>query len=253
MLLIQDGRFGVPLDNVIAVAVTEFLFGLFLLFLLWPGEKQGKRLLDRWRIPEPAEDELAEAVRYLRRRRFWYPWLFLVIPLLGKAAGLGDAYANLTGILLVTVLLGGLLAELLAQRPSRGVRRDAVLMPRRLVDFVPVWALVLFGLAVVVAIVRLVLRPQWTLLALALVSATVAFVIAVLAVRRPASGGQRVDLALRHRSARVAIGLGVGLTAMVTWSSVGNLGSFVAFAVSIAALIAIVTPPHELPAVAQAG
>jgi hypothetical protein len=48
------------------------VFGLLLL-ALWPGERQGTKLLKRWGVAEPEEAEITIAVTYLRRRRLWYP------------------------------------------------------------------------------------------------------------------------------------------------------------------------------------
>lgn len=68
------------LDNALAVALTCGVFGLVILIVLWPGERQGARLLAKWGLPEATPDQVAMAVRYLRRRRFWYPWLFVGLP-----------------------------------------------------------------------------------------------------------------------------------------------------------------------------
>ena len=118
-----------PWDNVLAVGLLSGLIGLAILIVLWPGEKHGKRLLTRWGVPDPDPGEVALAVRYLKRRRLWYPWLFLAIPPLLDNGGMGS--------ILATLLLGGLIAELLAQRPSRGPRREAELAPRTLLGVVP--------------------------------------------------------------------------------------------------------------------
>src|SRR3954447_18777959 len=104
------------LDNLFWVAVIMGVLGLTILIVLWPGEKHGKRLLTRWGVPDPDAAEVALAVRYLKRRRLWYPWLFLAIPPL-----LDD---KTTGSILAVLLLGRLIAELLAQRPVRGPRRE---------------------------------------------------------------------------------------------------------------------------------
>ncbi|WP_103350273.1 hypothetical protein [Amycolatopsis sp. CA-128772] len=230
-----------PWDNVLGVALVMGLFGLAILIVLWPGEKHGKRLLERWGVPGPGPGEVAMAVRYLKRRRLWYPWLFLAIPPL-----LGDEGA---GTIVVTLLLGGLIAELLAQRPNRGPRREAVLVPRTLPGIVPVWVLVLGGLAAAGSMVHLGVTAQWKQLAVAAGTAVVCAAIALLAVRRPAVGDPRADLALRTRSARVAIGLGIGACTAIGWPA-GDFVSFLVVVAGLAAFLAVTAPVKRLPAAA---
>jgi hypothetical protein len=227
------------LDNLLWVAVIMGLFGLAILIVLWPGEKHGRRLLKRWGVPDPDEAEVALAVRYLKRRRLWYPWLFLAIPPL-----LDD---TTTGSILATLLLGGLIAELLAQRPARGPHREAVLAPRTLLGIVPAWVLVLGGLAAAGSMVHLGLTAQWRLLAVAAGTALAGAAITLLAVRRPAVGDPRADLALRCRSARVAIGLGIGAGTAIGWPA-GDFVSFLAVVAGLAAFLAVTAPVKRLPA-----
>ncbi|MEV6880091.1 hypothetical protein [Amycolatopsis sp. NPDC051128] len=229
------------LDNLFWVAVIMGVVGLAILIVLWPGEKHGKRLLERWGVPDPDAAEVALAVRYLKRRRLWYPWLFLAIPPL-----LDDTAA---GTIFATLLLGGLIAELLAQRPSRGPRREAVLAPRTLLGIVPGWALALGGLAAAASIAHLALIGRWTLLAVAAGTAVVCVAITLLAVRRPPVGEPRADLALRCRSGRVAIGLGIGACTAIGWPA-GDLVSFLVVAAGLAAFLAVTAPVKRLPAAA---
>ncbi|SEP51444.1 hypothetical protein [Amycolatopsis saalfeldensis] len=236
-------------DNALAVALTCGVFGLVILIVLWPGERQGTRLLTKWGLPEATPDQVSTAVRYLRRRRFWYPWLFIGLPLIPHAGDLQDS--NGGGAIVVTLLVGALIAELFAQRPARTARREATLTTRRMVDFVPPWALVVNLLAMLAAVAHLALLGQWTMFGITLAADAAAWLVAMLAVRRPAEGDPVVDLALRCRSARVAIGLGAGLCAMTGWTA-GNLSSLVAFVVTVAAFRAIAAPPGKLPATAAA-
>ncbi|RSM36961.1 hypothetical protein DMA12_38365 [Amycolatopsis balhimycina DSM 5908] len=225
-----------PWDNVLGVALIMGLVGLAILIVLWPGEKQGRRLLKRWGVPDPDDAEVALAVRYLKRRRFWYPWLFLAIPpLLDRTAG----------SLFTTLMLGGLIAELLAQRPSRGPRREAVLVRRTLLDLVPGWALGLSVLAATGSIVTLAVAGRWTSLAVAAGAFVVAWAIALLALRRPAVGG-RADLALRCRSARVAIGLGIATCAAAA-GPVQTFGAFLTVVLGLVVFLAVVAPVKRLP------
>jgi len=225
-----------PWDNVLAVALIMGLVGLAILIVLWPGEKQGKRLLKRWGVPDPDDAEVTLAVRYLKRRRFWYPWLFLAIPpLLDRTAG----------SLFTTLMLGGLIAELLAQRPSRAPRREAVLARRTLLDLVPGWAIGLSVLAVVASAGYLAVAGRWTPLAVSVGAFVVSWAIALLALRRPAVG-DRADLALRCRSARVAIGLGIA-TCAAGAEPVQTFGAFLSFAVGLAVFSAVAAPVKRLP------
>ncbi len=230
-----------PWDNVLGVALISGLIGLAILIVLWPGEKQGKRLLVRWGVPGPDAGEVALAVRYLKRRRFWYPWLYLALPPLLDDASPGTLFA--------TLLLGGLIAELLAQRPSRGRRREAELAPRTLLGIVPAWALVLGGLAAAAAIVHLALTSQPKLLAIAAGTVVVCAAITLLAVRRPPAGAARADLALRRRSARVAVGLGIGAVTAVGWPA-GDFTSFLVVVLGLAAFLAVTAPVKREPAAA---
>jgi hypothetical protein len=222
-----------PLDNKITIAVAMFGIGLVILFLLWPGDRQGVRLLRRWGITEPTGQDVADAVRYLRRRRLWYPWLFLVLPLAGTA----DTTWDVVG----TALFGGLLAEILAQRPSREPRRSASLVQRGILDFAPRWTLIVFGIATAVTVVRLAVTGQWVVLVAALVTTGLAWLIVLLAVRRPSIGRPEIDIALRTRSARVAVGLGIAAPASLA-GEVTNLPAALILVLSAAAFIAIAQP-----------
>lgn len=222
------------------------LFGLAILIVLWPGERQGRRVLARWGVSEPFDAEVEVAVRYLKRRRFWYPWLWLGLPVLPKLVWPDLPDSDTLSSIFATLLSGGLLAEFLAQRPARGPRREAVLESRRILDFVPAWALVVAGITELAAIVNLVFTVAGFRLVLALVAVAASWLIVLLAVRRPAQATDRVDLALRCRSARVALGLGIGSAAGLAW--VGGFTSFLCFVVSLAAFIAIASPPGKLPA-----
>src|SRR5437763_13692055 len=226
------------------------LVGLAILIVLWPGERQGKRVLAGWGIKDPSHDEVTAAVQYLRRRRFWYPWLYLLLPAVPRLFGSELPDLSFMGTIFVILLAGGLVAELLAQRSARGPRREAVLETRGVLDFVPAWALVLGAVTELAAVANLAFAASWPRLWLALVLLLASWVIVLLAVRRPSAGTDRVDLALRCRSARVALGLGIGSAAGLAWT-VGDFTSFLAFAVSLIAFSAIASPPGKLPTTAR--
>lgn len=237
------------LGTTLAVALVMGLVGLAILVVLWPGEKSARKLLGKWGVREPTEDEVAVAMTYLRRRRLWYPWLFLVLPVIPQATGMGASNPDTASTIGGTLLLGGLLAELFAQRPSRGSRREAVLERRAVRDFTPAWMLVVSGVAELAGLGYLATRAHWIPFAVAAGAIAGSWLIVLLAIRRPAAGTRRVDLALRCRSARVALGMGIGTTVMVCLP-VHNVVALLAFVVTLAALLAIASPPRELPAIA---
>ncbi|WP_236791380.1 hypothetical protein [Amycolatopsis sp. GM8] len=236
-----------PLDNVLAVAVLTGLFGLVVLVVLWPNAKHGRRLLRRWGVTEPSEVDVDEAVLYLKRRRFWYPWLFFVIPLLGEAAGVGKGTD--TAVIVWTVFLGGLLGELLAWRPPARRRREAMLSHRVVTDLVPAWALVLLALSVAGGVVRTILAREWAQLGITIGCAAIVAAVVAIALRRPAAGDAAVDLVLRARSARVATGLAIIVPGATV--RIGDVPSMLLFVLSVAACIAVVSPNPRVAAEAR--
>lgn len=239
-------------DNMLAVAVIAGLFGLAILIVLWPGEKHGRRLLRRWGLDQPSDGDVAEAVRYLKRRRFWYPWLFFLVPELTGALSPGEPDASSEWSSIVwTVLLGGLLGELLALRPVRNGHREAILVRRQVVDLVPLWALVLLGLAIAGGVVRYAVSEQWIALTVVVVCALVVGVIIAVAVLRPAAGDPVVDLVLRARSARVATGLAIAVPPSLPGAEVHTTPAALVLALSLAALLAVVGPSRRVAPTAR--
>jgi hypothetical protein len=220
--------------------------------LLWPTPRGARRLLVRWGVSDPTDAEVTDALTYLRRRRIWYPPVFLAGPALVR--WLSGWRPQSLWSLLGTLLLGALLAELLAQRPTRRSRREASLEPRRVRDLVPGWALAVLAVAATAVVlvgavglfgVRLpnllavgdsdVLAPHPGIAAAGAV-ATVLAVSAVLwlSVRRPPSGQPRSDAVLRIRSGRVATGLGVA--ALCALAATGT--TFLGLLVTLVGLVA---------------
>ncbi|MFD9734750.1 hypothetical protein [Umezawaea sp. NPDC059074] len=228
----------------IQLGVQGFV-GLMLLIALWPTDKTAAKVLRKWHVADPTPAQVAESKVYLKRRRLLYPWLFLAIGY--GASKLLPAADYFVPQILLTVLAGMLLAELIsAARPTRGPRRVAVLAPRRVVDVVPAWGLVVFGAAAVALAVALVVArpvPVPSLIALAAVVLAVTGAVR-LAVRRPTSGDEAVDAALRVRSGRVALGLGLAMTGMlVGGSSPGGFALLALCVVLIGLGWNLVTPP----------
>lgn len=225
------------------------------LLVLWPTRHSGARLLRRWGIPGPAEPQVAQAVRYLRRRRLLALVLFLILP---PVAGLvwpatNGARDQTPGDVVVPLLAAMLIAELVATvRPERGVR-VASLVPRRLGDLVPRWAIVVTALlaltAVALAVLGLAAQPWaagyaaelsdgteldtrdrlldgsgWYTLAGVLACLATVGALVVLALRRPAVSDQAVDAALRTRTARVAVGIGFGWLAALAFAAQERVG-----------------------------
>ena len=258
-------------DLLVSAAATAVL-GLVLLALIWPSERKGARVLGRWGVADPSPAEVGYAVIYLKRRRVWYPVMFVGVSLVTSAAGFGGPGRDDQPFLLqlvVVLLAGALLAELWAQRPPRGRPRSAVLTPRRITDLVPAWsiglAVLLFVFDAVVSVAGLAgtawarsgrIAPQWPLLGafgVALVGAGACW----LAVRRPVAGEPRADDALRVRSARVALGLTIGALAMVfSVDGTSRFGIPATLFVPVIGLIGwvwTVRQPSRVPSIASRG
>lgn len=224
--------------------ISSAVVVVVLLVVLWPVRSSGVNLLRRWGIAEPRPDQVAHAVRYLRRRRVLYVLLYVA---LAPVAALLDGKSDGTGgpvTFFVPLLVAMLLAELFAVvRPVRGPR-VASLDPRGWRDLIPRSAVavgaVLMLLVVVLSTLGLAAQPwadryaaalppnserfevsdeyraemtsttSWAALAGAAVCLVLVIVLVHLAVRRPAVPDEAVDAALRTRTARVAVAIGFG-------------------------------------------
>jgi hypothetical protein len=248
----------VPADNVIALIGVQIAFGLVMLVVLWPTPRAATHLLKRWGIDDPTGAEQAEALTYLRRRRLWYPWLFIGLPAALTAVGVltTEDQSHNSWSIPATLLIGGLLAELFAQRRSSAPVRTAVPVRRKPTDLVPLWALIAHATAATATVVTLVSavagaawarrwyefwpeRSLWVALIAAPLSAVAVWAVVGLALRRPPVTELRIDPALRARSARVPVGLGTAvlcvlfagthppspfimLAGLLTWVAVAN-------------------------------
>ncbi|TDQ04279.1 hypothetical protein [Labedaea rhizosphaerae] len=233
------------MHDVLLTAGLTTAFGLYLFVLLWPDRRRSLKLLHRWGVRQPTEADVTEAQTYLKRRRYWYPVLFLGLPFVtGPLHVLPDENPG-TGII-ATLVGGGLLAELLAQRRPRHTHREAVLARRVVTDLVPWWALAVFAATAVAAVVRLSARHVWADLGVAGAAVLATGLIVVLAMRRPVSGTIEVDLALRLRSARVATALGIVVAAAQTDLPAGPW-SWLGTALALAVAWSVVAPLKRVP------
>ncbi len=255
--------------GLIGLIGVEVLIGLVILVILWPTRRSAARLLRRWGAGDPTESELAEALTYLRRRRFWYPWLLIGLPALLDSTGLlpGNNNGLLPGnnddsmwSIPAMLLIGALLAELFAQRRSPAPTRAAVPVHRGLTDLVPTWALVLHAVAALGAFLLLgaalagvgwarrwypYLSTHVLLVALfaAVLTVLVVWVVVGLALRRPPVAELRIDPLLRTRSARVPVGLGTAmLCAMIAGGQGGDLRGMIIWLAGLGAWSLIADP-----------
>ncbi|WP_370941948.1 hypothetical protein AB5J62_22840 [Amycolatopsis sp. cg5] len=251
-----------PLDNVLAVIAVEIVLGLVTLVLLWPVPRSATKLLRRWGVGDPTEDEVAQALTYLRRRRVWYPWLLIGLPAALTGTGLLPAGQDTTWLLPSILLLGALLAELFAQRRDPSPVRAAVPVRRELTDIVPRWALVLHATAAIAAFVLLGAalagagwarnwhpswseRVLWLSLGAALVTVVTVWAVVGLALRRPPVAQLRIDPLLRTRSARVPLGLGTATLCALIGGDDGGLRGMLVVLAGLALWSAIAGPQRQ--------
>lgn len=195
--------------------------GLVLLVVLWPTQSTGRRLLKSWKVSDPTPAQVDDAIRYLKRRRLLYPWLYAGLTLVPFGTGRG------VGSLAAVVLGGTLLAELLAlSMPREGRQRVASLTPRGLFDIGSQYVLIAYAAIVAIGLVWLLVTLQIAQLPVLVVSVAAVGVVTWAAVARPADGDEEVDRALRTRSVHVSAGLG----AAVVGALVGGVFALVGIA-----------------------
>ncbi|MET0133820.1 MAG: hypothetical protein ABW215_09525 [Kibdelosporangium sp.] len=197
-------------------------------------------------MPSPDESQAAVAAGYLRGRRLLYPVLFLAAP--AALSGLANGPVRQLAPLVVALPIA-------AVRPVRGPR-VATLTRRHRRDFVPTWAVgLLLGLATLAVLLGAagwaaqpwadqvaavipagdsrspegitmnvaenyhaeITQPVWPLVFVGvLVGLVIVLGVVRLAVRRGSVADLQVDGALRMRSARVAVGIGIAWMASMT-------------------------------------
>lgn len=241
-------------NNLLVTALSSVAIGLVLLLVLWPSPARAAKLLVRWGVPDPDEAGIAEALRYLKRRRLVYPWVYIATPF----ALAGIMRSTGWSAVLVSLLVGAVVAELLAQRPRRGPRREAALTSRGVRDLLSPWSMgawaVLTVAAVGVPVAALAgaplpaMPPPGPALPLVMaVGATLAgIVIVALAVRRPPALLDRADEALRLRSAGVGAGLAMaalGVTGL-GWNTGAGFGLFL---LGMVGWLASTAPVRQVP------
>jgi hypothetical protein len=191
------------LTVVIAIAV---------LLVLWPTRSSGRRLLRTWGIEEPSDDQATEAVFYLGQRRILYVVLFMALKPTSGLLNLGDLRLPALGIFgpLVAAML---VAELISLWWPVGVLRGATLTPRSWRDLVPNWAVAITAVLVALVVVFAVAAPaplgdRISGAGYAAVCLVLVGLLVHLAVRRRGAADEAVAMALRTRTARVAVGIG---------------------------------------------
>lgn len=190
--------------------------GLFLLLALWPTRSTGKRLLKSWRVQDPTSAQIEDAIRYLKRRRFLYPWIFVGLTFVPLGSGRG------VGSFAAIVLGGTLLAELIATQLHReGSQRVATLTPRGLFDIANQYVLVSYAAIVAIGVVLLVVDLRIVQLPALVVSLAAVALVMWAAVARPADGDEVVDRALRTRSVHVSAGLGAAVVGALVGGGFG--------------------------------
>jgi hypothetical protein len=237
--------------SVVLAVVAWLLLGSVAVLLFLPDRRAGEGFLGRWGIGQPTAEQVATGTRYLRQRRVLYPLCYFAVPavvyagarLWGPAGGLGGV--RWWG-LLASILTALLLAEFVAAlRPARGTTRSALLSRRRWADLVPRWAvgvhIALVGLAAAQALAAIAAHARvaaavaaapgvgvslpepttvrrlldtsesWLILVQVALGLVGVYGVVLLAVRRRAEADPAVDAVLRTRSARVALGVGIGL------------------------------------------
>jgi hypothetical protein len=243
------------MDNLLMTLLVGGLEGLAILVVLWPTMQSGRSLLRSWSIEQPTDGQSMQAKRYLRDRRLLYPALFLLSGWIGDLSGISDAGWSSW---FVPVLSGLLIAEMIgALRRPAGVR-VAPLARRVWRDLVPSWAMSLLGVLAVLGL-ALAATGAWAVMGGIFLCLCLVLGVVALAVRRPVEGDLAVDAALRTRSARVTVGIGIAWMASMLPLAAQRSGivfddavGLVLFVVAVGGWIVVANPMRKLPFVRAA-
>ncbi|MEV0676871.1 hypothetical protein AB0I60_10130 [Actinosynnema sp. NPDC050436] len=210
------------------------LIALVVLLVAGATPQVGRRFLARWGVPDADEAQSRQAARYLRDRRLLCLPLVLFTP---GVFALPPHHAELLVLSQLRHFLPVLVALLLAEAFSAVRRvqgpRAAALSRRGWRDLVPPWAvIVLLALAAAALLISLLglffppatrkppAFPHGGTVTLAVVLGLAAvFGVVLLAVRRGVVADPLVDAALRARSARVAVGVGMAFTGYLVFAA----------------------------------
>ncbi|GAA0510662.1 hypothetical protein A8924_4798 [Saccharopolyspora erythraea NRRL 2338] len=204
---------------------------------LWSDRTRARKLARKWGVPEPSADQVDEVLHYRRLRLAGYPLIFVVAAVCCRLLlPPNPEHADETGqgsylALVAMFFFGAVIAELLAIariRKSQPMRLHlAEIAPRWGVGFCGALVPATFALGLIDLQAQPHITPNMLLLAeqnkqhtgtpiavpfvgTALVALLVMFVLWS-ARTRSFSADAELDRALRNRSARVVLGLGIGM------------------------------------------
>ncbi|MDI2028808.1 hypothetical protein QFW96_09310 [Saccharopolyspora sp. TS4A08] len=213
---------------------------------LWSDRTRALKMARKWGVPEPTDGQVDEVLRYRRVRLACYPVLYAVFGIWGPLAQNDQGGTTNGGMAVLPMFLcGAVIAEVLALHRGRGRRSRPVRI--RLFALISRWGAVVYAALVLttfaLGLIDLQAQPHITPALLraarehgtgdqlgapitvpfagtAAVLVLVAFVLWT-AQNRSVSSNDEIDRALRTRSARVALGLGIAmqisLLSLSTW------------------------------------
>ncbi|QYN41055.1 hypothetical protein K1T35_47795 (plasmid) [Pseudonocardia sp. DSM 110487] len=204
-------------DFVLTAAPIYIGIAAVLLLAVWPTRRDAIRLIQRLGISDPTDLEIDEARRYLKRHRIPYAVIYLTLSTVTSLV-LPSGRPPLEAILLAVALTGGFIAEGIAWSSGHTATPGGAPAPQYTARaLIPGWTVTLAGIllgTLGVLSTAALLGQDWALLVIpspapALISVAAALLIATasvwLAVHRRARCSDRIDAALRQRSARVSV------------------------------------------------